>query len=330
MNLQINFKDPSSIQQLIDLLESAKLSFQDIVNELKKNNTFSQFLKSTEAFQALNDKNLLSNKNLQYLFNEIKTSKELYEFDKNTFLLNQYIENRIITVEELINKHKSNSEMEYLLRNTEIFHHLIKKNLFYKEDCTLLLNKLSGHQNGESLCRNIPLFEYALRNFLIEKKHIDNFEKVQKNQNKGAPKFFEYATNLYEDSEHMTTLLFLYKTLLDKEGKEQDDGYDLLCNVNCTDKERKELFDIIQQKQSLDLKQILISDMIDAYDFETLKNIAINRPKELLKKIVENDLLCLYDVDQLKEMLTNSLNEQYMDEGLLGLSVKGRKTRINL
>lgn len=284
MRFSIDFYDPKSLNNVLDLLKSKKISFQEVVEYTKTkkytNRNFLSLLASEQFFKYLLKENLLSKTELKYLLDNIKLDTQLKTLTENSYLFHHLLLGKDISFKELVDVFNSKhfkynsfySGLYYLVSNTVFdckFAYLIKNNILSKGDFKYLLGKIDDPDIITSLLmRKSKFLDYCFKNFLVDKHIIEKFDELIKDAQ------MTFLSSLLKPYEEMSLT-----TIKD---------YVLVSSLPYADDKKESIFNMIQNSDRAQstLMQILDNNLIDQYDFEQLENL-LNKDEEK-KKIKMN------------------------------------------
>lgn len=261
------------------LINNQLMTFDEFVNSLlcsKKD--FENFLTTPSFITAISDKQLFTKGGLKRLIDSISSKELLHKFNENHSLLRLMVESESASLQDLTRKYSSISQMEFcdedlhisstdarnnsclylLLRNNEDFEYFIDNDLISKKDCEGLLQYILDYEPTtiEEFCRNISLVKYFFENFLID--NLSAFSEVAK----------RYFNNDFFGS-------LRHKCRFHKDVLRSIDQYEAVCNLKYSKKRKQEVFEILKNSETARsaLKLLVDNNLLDQYDFETLKNL---------------------------------------------------------
>lgn len=232
---------------------------------------------------------------LKYFLKKLTSTSQIRALVRNInlllFLCNRGLFREVV---DCLKRPKSQYWLESLFDKEEFFEIAFAKSLLSFEDIKYLLNSINKSYEIEYLCRNQPLLEFSLKNYLIYTTLLNNIkidngyflikkdgvfdisQQLTKATSKAQNLFDVLRIYIYHRQSELLDLVDFYEKLYESlKSSYRSEQFDELLNILDSSENARDLF-----------TQIVMNNIFDQYDFKSLKNILTK--DETKKKIKMN------------------------------------------
>lgn len=298
MKFSADFYDDENIDEIVRILKddvSMRKTFVDqMKNTISIDTGFVYMLASEKLFEKFEENNILTKDFYQYIFDNIRTKREMEIYANNRVLSLYFIRKNVIPFEELVRKcswrdNDNHSCLQYLLKGYDVDSEI--KNKFsiargvlsleldrpsylvrrFKKDLLYLLDKVQTVNEVKSFYKNRSFLMHCFQNFVLNSNHIEKFDSLLHTVSNVKSGFFDSIKVAYETDAEMLSTAESYR----------------IFQLKYSEKEKRELFHILKNSDNSReiFKQIVDSNLADQYSFEQLKELITKDSKKKKVKL---------------------------------------------
>lgn len=287
---------------LVHVVRSEIVDFRTLIDKHKKQHLLTEFavVVNSSVFDAFIESDLVTNDDLRYLWEAIDTFEELSALLYNNTLVAYLLQNGIVSFQEFVDKYQNTQNHDeasslFLIFGSSSIAELLAKNYDVSISDLKHLLHLVDEDSFEEFCKHDAILQKILKNFLLDTALVDKFNSIVQKTFQNTSYKLGFGFNLSytnEDIKNVFDFIKFHQTFL-----ENDDSEFILRLPSFTNDELLKLNEI--NRSIFDLK--FTCSQID----EILELVSRSeKSRSILLQLIENNLLDTYDFETLKNLLT--------------------------